>query len=100
MMPMTRAVIANPPKPGAESTSLAAPRQPESVLDVGPDAALGAVEHAGHRQKEQDDLGAGALALLHHRIGGPGHEGDDVVRLLLQRRLGAVAVLHGVVLQR
>src|SRR6185312_13409633 len=59
-------------------------------VNVGPDLALGGVEEAGHHQEEDDDLGAGALAVLLRRLGRPGEEGHDVARFIRQIRLGAV----------
>src|SRR5260370_6983231 len=75
------------------------PYSATSVL-IGPHLALHGVHQAGHRQQEEDDANAGALAILHVRLRGPGEELGDVGCLLVERGLGAVGVGHLVVAQR
>jgi len=69
-------------------------------MQVGPDLALQRVQHSGQHQQEQHHLDAEALARFHGRFGGPGEEGDDVADFLVQRRLGAVGIIHRLVVQR
>src|SRR5258707_2090649 len=87
MMPMTGVAIAMPGISFGEGA-------PRNSVYVGPDLALGAEQQAGHEHQEDEHLGARVFALFHGGLGRPGEERDDVLRLLLERRLGAVGIGH------
>ena len=55
-----------------------------SMLNVGPDLALHCIGQTGQEHQEQDDAHAHLLALDRFRVGRPGQEGDDIMRLLLE----------------
>src|SRR5260370_22796422 len=72
------------------------PYSATSVL-IGPHLAFHGVHQAGHRQQEEDDANAGALAVLHFRLRRPGEELNDIGGFLVEGRLGAVGIGHLVV---
>src|ERR1700730_14099460 len=69
-----------------------------SVLAV-PNALVGEIEQAAKDEEEDHHIEAGALPFFHFWIGGPGQEGNDVTRFLIESGHGPVDIHHGAIHQ-